>query len=95
MYRDRSGRYWASLENSCTQEGNLANLDARCEYTGVTTLTKAINRWGEETIGGQMGDGHDHFKVPHLAHESLTSAEQSQILALSPRVKEIFQRYNI
>ena len=67
-----------------------------CEYSGTTTLTKAICEWGESTIGGQWGDGHDHFNVPHLSHPpDLTPEEQAQILALSPRVMEIFQRYNI
>lgn len=66
-----------------------------CEYAGVTTLTKAIKEWGEGVIGGELGDGHDHFKVPHLAHGELTSEEQDQVLALSPHLKEIFQRYNI
>ena len=67
-----------------------------CEYAGVRTLTRAISEWGENTIGGQMGDGHHHFRVPHLAHPpDLTEEEQQNILALSRRVLEIFQRYNV
>ena len=45
-----------------------------CEYAGVTTLMMAIKegRWG-----GEIGDGHDHFQVPHLAHGELTAEEQN------------------
>ena len=66
-----------------------------CEYAGVTTLTMAIKEWAEAAMGGEIGDGHDHFKVPHLAHGELTAEEQDQVLALSPHLKEIFQRYNM
>ncbi len=66
-----------------------------CEYAGVTTLTMAIKEWAEGAMGGEIGDGHDHFQVPHLAHGELTAEEQNQVLALSPHLKEIFQRYNM
>jgi len=66
-----------------------------CEYAGVTTLTMAIKEWAEAAMGGEIGDGHDHFKVPHLAHGELSAEEQDQVLALSPHLKEIFQRYNM
>jgi len=67
-----------------------------CEYAGVTTLMKSIAQWGKTVMGVELGDGHNHFKVPHLSHQpDLTDEEQANILAMSPRVKEIFQRYNI
>ena len=38
---------------------------------------------------------HDHFTIPHIDHEELTDEEQRQFLELSPRIKEIFQRYDV
>ena len=65
-----------------------------CEYAGKTTLSEAINRWGEDLIGGPWG-AHDHFTIPHIAHSELTEEEQGMVMALTPRLKEMFQRYLI
>ncbi len=65
-----------------------------CEYAGTTTLVQAISDWVEQTLGGKPGV-HDHFKIPHVSHEPLTAEEQAGILALSPNVLEMFQRYHL
>ena len=67
---------------------------AGCEYSGTTTLANGIVEWGERTMGAKMGL-HDHFKIPHLSHDPLTEEEQAGILALSPNVLEMFQRYHV
>ena len=65
-----------------------------CEYAGTTTLVQAIANWAEQTLGGKPGI-HDHFKIPHLSHETLTAKEQESILALGPNLLEMFQRYHL
>ena len=65
---------------------------AGCEYSGTTTLAKAIGAWGEKTLGGKPGS-HDHFKGP--PEKNLTAEEESQFAALKPRLLEMFQRYQI
>ena len=65
-----------------------------CEYAGTTTLVNNICDWLERVMGTPASP-HDHFKVPHLSHASLTAQEQEQILALSPLLKEQYQRYHV
>ncbi len=62
-----------------------------CEYTGKTTLASEIVKWIDRTIGSG-GGFHDHFTIPS---SELSENEQKQFLALSPRLKEMFQRYII
>ena len=64
-----------------------------CEYTGVTTLTMAIKGWAEVAMGGEIEDGHDRFKGPHLAHGELTAEEQDLVLALSPHFQPVAAGY--
>ena len=68
-----------------------------CEYAGTTTLATAIREWFAETTGTRIRLIHDHFKIPHtVGHPSvLTEEEQRQLLALSPRIKEVIQRHNL
>ena len=72
-----------------------------CEYSGTTTLAKAICRWAEREMGAFAGVPeaykiHDHFKIPHISHPpELNDDEQRQLLSLSPRLKETIQRHNI
>ena len=66
-----------------------------CEYSGTTTLSEAISEWAKEVMGGGFRF-HDHWKVPHVSHPpGLTAEEQEQFLALSPNLKEMFQRYHM
>jgi hypothetical protein len=66
-----------------------------CEYSGTTTQSEAISEWAKEVMGGGFGF-HDHWKVPHVSHPpGLTAEEQEQFLALSPNLKEMFQRYHM
>ena len=66
-----------------------------CEYSGTTTLAEAISEWAKEVMGGGFGF-HDHWKIPHVSHPpGLTAEEQEQFMALSPNLKEMFQRYHI
>ena len=62
-----------------------------CEYAGKTTLANEIVKWIGRTMGGER-TFHDHFTVPS---SEFTEEEQEQFLALSPRIKENFQRYVI
>ena len=64
------------------------------EYSGTSTLAKAIGEWYEKQTGAGYGF-HDHFKVPHVIHAALTEEEQQLVLALSPRIKEAVQRHQI
>lgn len=64
------------------------------EYSGTSTLARAISAWyAKET--GEIYGYHDHFKVPHVIHAALTEEEQRLVLALSPRIKEAMQRHNL
>ena len=62
-----------------------------CEYAGKTTLANEIVKWIDDTLGGARGF-HDHFTIPS---NELTVEDQDQFAALSPRLKEMFQRYII
>lgn len=72
-----------------------------CEYSGTRTLARAIVGWAEDAMDAFSGvpveyQIHDHFRIPHIGHPpGLTEQEQRQVLALSPRVKEMVQRHNI
>jgi hypothetical protein len=39
---------------------------AGCEYSGATTLAKAICRWAQSAMGGRF-TFHDHWKIPEIA----------------------------
>lgn len=71
-----------------------------CEYAGKTTLSRAISNWlvklyGPESWGPPHYEWHDHYEFPDVTHHDLTEEEQIQLLALSPRLKEAYQRYNL
>ena len=62
-----------------------------CEYAGKTTLANEIVKWIDRTMGGARGF-HDHFTIPS---SELLPEDQAQFIALSSRLKEMFQRYII
>ena len=64
-----------------------------CEYSGTTTLAAGISQWAEGAMGRKY-HFHDHWKIPHLRH-GLPEEEQEQILALSPYLKESYQRFHM
>lgn len=73
-----------------------------CEYSGTTTLALAIDQWAIKTIGSGFRIIHDHWKLPHTSghlptdtHHFLDEDEQEQILALSPKLKEMHQRHSL
>ena len=72
-----------------------------CEYAGSTTLAKAVISWATETRGAFLNVPdeyriHDHFKFPKVSHPPEFSAEEhAQLMALSPRLKEMIQRHNV
>jgi hypothetical protein len=70
---------------------------AGCEYSGTTTLAHAIDDWMEQTMGARFSLIHDHYKVPHTSGhpDDTTPDEQAQVLALSPKLKEMVQRHSI
>ena len=71
-----------------------------CEYSGTTTLLERLQEWMLENFG-QHTIIHDHFKLPHASGHPpidppgiiLTSQEKAQVMAMTPKVKEIFTRY--
>ena len=73
-----------------------------CEYSGTTTLSRVINEWIENVMGQGIRVIHDHWKIPNTSgHEPtdashfLTEEEQEQVLALSPKLKEMTQRHSL
>jgi len=72
-----------------------------CEYAGTTVLAEGYIRWAERTRGAFEGVPeeyriHDHFKFPDVTHPpDFTPEEHEQLMALSPRIKEMIQRHNV
>lgn len=70
---------------------------AGCEYAGTTSIADAIDDWMAETMGARFSLIHDHYKVPHTSGhpDDTTPEERKQILALSPKLKEMTQRHSL
>ena len=71
-----------------------------CEYTGASTLARDFVDWLYDKYGGRVKfpppfSVHDHFEIPDLIHEELDDAERDSMVALAPKLKEAFQRYNV
>ena len=73
-----------------------------CEYSGTTTLALGINAWLKELTGSGFRLIHDHWKIPHTSghlpedtDNFLTPEEQAQVMALSPKLKEMHQRHSL
>ena len=61
-----------------------------CEYSGTTTLARAISDWAREAMGAEL-TMHDHFKFPHVLHDEMTEQELEQMLALPADTRASFQ----
>ena len=72
---------------------------AGIEYVGTTTLANLLSDWKKETMGDPfyMDLIHDHSKLPHTSGhpDDTTLEEQEQVLALSPKLKEMYHRYGM
>jgi hypothetical protein len=70
---------------------------AGCAYSGTSTLAHALDDWLETVMGTRFPLIHDHYKVPYTSGhpDDTTPEEQAQILALSPKIKEMVQRHSI
>lgn len=70
---------------------------AGCEYSGTTTLAHAIDDWMADTVGARFSLIHEHYKVPLTSGhpDDTTPEERKQILALSPKLKEMTQRHSL
>ena len=71
-----------------------------CEYTGASTLARGFVDWLYDEFGGRdewppRFSVHDHFEIPDLIHEELNDSERDSMVALAPKLKEAFQRYNV
>ena len=73
-----------------------------CEYSGTTTLARSVFDWINANLDGGMPFFHDHWKLPftsgHQEHDlplAPTEEEQEQVLALSPKLKEMYNRYSL
>ena len=74
-----------------------------CEYTGTTTLAVGIHDWSHVAMDNGIPIVHDHWKVPQTwGHPSgttqlkgMTKDEQAQVMAMSPRLKEMYQRQSL
>ena len=73
-----------------------------CEYTGTTTLMNRLQEWIVDAFG-QTTIVHDHFTLPHVSGHTpidpdsiiLTDDEKRQVLDMTPKVKELFNRYTL
>ena len=63
-----------------------------CEYAGKSTLIDGLAEWG--TKRGIIFHMDDHFTIPEQFNIKDT-AEQEQMLALAPTLKERYQRFQI
>ena len=70
---------------------------AGCEYVGTTTIANKLSDWKQSVMGEGFSLIHDHSKIPHTSGhpDDTTLEEQQQILALSPKLKEMYSRYSI
>lgn len=70
-----------------------------CEYSGKTTLQLLISAWLQRITGSHRPFFHDHFALPSGERPPINSQYpveiQEEIMALSPKLKEMFQRYII
>ena len=70
-----------------------------CEYSGKTTLQLLISAWLQRITGSHRPFFHDHFGLPsanvHRFNSQYPVEIQDEIMALSPKLKEMFQRYVI
>ena len=73
-----------------------------CEYAGTTTLARSVFDWVNANLDGGMPFFHDHWKLPftsgHQEHDAPlapTAEEQEQVLGLSPKLKEMYNRYSL
>ncbi len=62
-----------------------------CEYTGKSTLINSLNQWGKER--GIHFHLDDHFTIPDTYF--LSKEDQEAMVALSPTIKERYQRFQI
>ncbi|MCH7906400.1 MAG: hypothetical protein IIB26_03125 [Chloroflexi bacterium] len=70
---------------------------AGCEYVGTTTIANKLHDWKQSVMGEGFSLIHDHSKIPHTSGhpDDTTLEEQQQILALTPKLKEMYSRYHI
>ena len=68
-----------------------------CEYSGTTTIAKAIDKWAKVELGTGFRLIHDHFKLPDTQPHgpTLTNEEIVNWQNLSPRMIEVIQRHNL
>ena len=70
-----------------------------CEYSGKTTLQLLISAWLQRITGTHRPFFHDHFGLPSGERPPINSQYpveiQEEVMALSPKLKEMFQRYVI
>ena len=70
---------------------------AGCEYSGKTTLQLLISAWLQRITGSHRPFFHDHFALPSGERPPINSQYpveiQEEVMALSPKLKEMFQRY--
>ena len=70
---------------------------AGCEYSGKTTLQLLISAWLQRVTGSHRPFFHDHFTLPSGERPPINSQYpveiQEEVMALSPKLKEQFQRY--
>ena len=63
-----------------------------CEYSGKTALTELLRDWGREQ-GRHFHIDDGEFSMPDI--KRLNVEEQKAVLALPPKVKERYQRFQI
>jgi len=67
---------------------------AGCEYSGASTLSRAIGEWAKKTMGADMKI-YDSFMLPYFLPLDMTEEELEQFDVLPKHLKQVFQWHNL
>lgn len=74
-----------------------------CEYAGTSTLASKIYEWSHEVMDKGLPIVHGHWKFPETwGHpegttqlKGMTDEERDQVMAMSPRLREMYTRQSL
>ena len=67
---------------------------AGCEYSGASTLSRAIGEWAKKTMAADMKI-YDSFMLPYFLPLDMTEEELEQFDVLPKHLKQVFQWHNL
>ena len=67
---------------------------AGCEYSGASTLARAIAAWAKDAMGADV-KVYDSFRLPYFLPVDMTDEELEQFQALPKHLKQVFQWHNL